>query len=62
LQLSDVKKLQHFRELASLLHIWMKEQTVAMQVSNINILQLKKYTVKPVYNGHPWDREKVAVV
>jgi hypothetical protein len=36
-QLFDVegqKKLQHFREFASSLHHWMKEQIVIMQVSH----------------------------
>jgi len=28
----------------------------------VQVNEYMKYTVKPVYNDHPWDQEKVVVV
>jgi hypothetical protein len=36
--------------------------TFQIKTADYGDFQLKKcYTVKPVYNGHPWDLKKVAV-
>jgi hypothetical protein len=45
--------------------ICIKASFDGMQMLNLTspkILKSLKYTVKPVYNGHPWDLKNVAVM
>ena len=34
---------------------------VVLNLCQIRLKNVYAYTVKPVYNGHPWDLKKVAV-
>jgi hypothetical protein len=39
-------------------YLWNRKKRTFLESLNEHL----KYTVKPVYNGHPWDPKKVAVV
>jgi len=47
------KKIQHYRELASSLHHWIKEHIVVMQVKKVEIIFAMNLDIKLKQNG--WD-------